>query len=68
MKYLLILLPVMDRSSIYIDSIPMLKLNSKKKIFYYFLHRNVDLIELLDEKWRLVIASVIFWAESSHCL
>ena len=48
------------------DVIPTLQISKKKKIFYFFLHCNADLIELLDEKWRLVVASVIFWARGAN--
>lgn len=55
-----------EGQTITLDVIPMLKFNSKKKIFYYFLRCNIDLIDLLNEKWRLAIASVIFWAHSTN--
>ena len=46
-----------------IDLIPTLLESTKKKIVYHFLQCNANLIELLDEKWKLAIASVVFWAK-----
>ena len=46
-----------------LDVVPTLELSTRKKIIYFFLHSNFDLIEQLDKNWRLVTASVVFWAE-----
>ena len=46
-----------------IDLIPTLPKSTKKKVIYHFLRCKADLIESLDEKWKLVIASVVFWAK-----
>ena len=43
------------------DMLPDLDLKKRKKMIYFFLHSNADLIELLEEKWRLAIASVVYW-------
>ena len=47
------------------DMLPDLELRKRKKMIYLFLHSNADLIELLDGKWRLVIASVVYWTRSA---
>ena len=52
-----------DGQVITLDVVPTLELSTKKKIIYFFLHSNFDLIEQLNENWRLVTASVVFWAE-----
>ena len=51
-----------DGQVITLDVVPTLELSTKKKIIYFFLCSNFDLIEQLDENWRLVTASVVFWA------
>ena len=48
-----------------LDTLPDLDLRKRKKLLYYFLHSNADLIELLKEKWRFVIASVIYWTRAA---
>ena len=44
-----------------LSTVPTANLYSRKKIIYSCLRCNMDLIEFLEIKWRLVIASVIFW-------
>lgn len=48
------------------DMLPDLELRKRKKIIYTLLHSNVDIIELLEEKWRLVIASVVYWIRAAR--
>ena len=50
-----------DGQTVELDVIPTMALHSRKKIIYFFLHSDMDVIESIDEKWRLVTASVIFW-------
>ena len=56
---------ICEREVITLDMLPELELRKRKKIIYYFLHSNADLIELLEEKWKLVIASVIYWTRAA---
>lgn len=42
-------------------TVPTVNLYNRKKLIYSCLHCNLDFIELLEIKWRLVIASVVFW-------
>ena len=56
---------ICDGQIITLDVVPTLELSTKKKIIYFFLHSNFDLIEQLSENWRLVTASVVFWAEKA---
>ena len=51
---------VCEGEVITLDTLPDLDLRKRKKLLFYFLHSNADLIELLEEKWRFVIASVIY--------
>ena len=44
-----------------LDQIPSLQLGEKIIILYSILECNIEEIEKLDCKWRLVIASVVFW-------
>ncbi len=55
---------VCEREVITLDMLPDLGLRKRKKIMYYFLHSNADLMELLEPKWRLVISSVIYWSRA----
>ena len=48
------------------DMLPDLELRKRKKIMYSFLHCNDDIIEMLEEKWRLVIASVVYWIRAAR--
>ena len=48
------------------DMLPDLELIKRKKIIYSLLHCNADIIELLEEKWRLVIASVVYWIRAAR--
>ena len=48
------------------DMLPDLELRRRKKIIYSLLHCNVDIIELLEKKWRLVIASVVYWIRAAR--
>ena len=56
---------VCEGEVITLDMLADLDLRKRKKLLYYFLHSNGDLIESLEEKWRLVIASVIYWTRAA---
>ena len=52
-----------DEPILNLDTVPTLETQRRKKVIYSHLHSRLDLIESLEEKWRLVTASVIFWNE-----
>ena len=52
---------ISNGQNITLDTVPTVNLYNRKKLIYSCLHCNLDLIELLEIKWRLVIASVVFW-------
>ena len=56
---------ICEEEVVTLDMLPNLELRKRKKLLYYFLHSNADFIELLEEKWRLVIASVIYWTRAA---
>ena len=57
-----------DNQKVDLSEIPKLTLSTKKKIMYYFLYCKAEseFIESLDANWRLVIASIIFWAKGAN--
>lgn len=57
---------VCEKQVITLDMLSDLELRKRKKIIYYFLHSNADLVELLEPKWRLVIASVIYLSRAAR--
>ena len=57
---------VCEKQVITLDMLPDLELRKRKKMIYYFLHSNTDLVELLEPKWRLVIASVIYLSRTAR--